>query len=175
MPESIQAIYDSLRWLGLDWDEGPEVGGPHAPYVQSQRLPLYQAAAKRLLDDGKAFECYCTPERLDAMRTRQRELKQPPGYDGLCRTEEGRAKAKAEAGDRNPVVRFMTPDEGVTVVPDYLRGDVEFENVRLDDTVLLKSDGYPTYHLAMVVDDHEMEDLRTSSEARSGSPRRRYT
>ncbi len=156
VPESIDAIYESLRWLGLDWDEGPETGGPHAPYVQSERLPLYQAAAKRLIEDGKAFECYCTPERLDAMRTKQRELKQPPGYDGLCRTEEGRAKAKAEAGGRNPVVRFMTPDEGTTVVPDYLRGDVAFENVRLDDAVLLKSDSYPTYHLAMVVDDHEM-------------------
>jgi glutamyl-tRNA synthetase len=157
VPESIQAIYDSLRWLGLDWDEGPEVGGPHAPYVQSQRLPLYQAAAKQLLEAGKAFECYCTPERLDAMRNRQRELKQPPGYDGLCRTDEGRAKAMADAAGRNPVVRFMTPDEGVTVVPDFLRGDVSFENARLDDTVLLKSDGFPTYHLAMVVDDHEME------------------
>ena len=157
VPESVEAIYESLRWLGLDWDEGPEVGGPHAPYVQSQRLPLYQAAAKRLLDSGKAFECYCTPQRLDAMRNRQRELKQPPGYDGRCRTEEGRAGAKAEAGGRNPVVRFMTPDEGVTVFHDHVRGDIEVENVRLDDTVLLKSDGFPTYHLAMVVDDHEME------------------
>jgi glutamyl-tRNA synthetase len=125
--------------------------------VQSQRLPLYQAAAQRLLDEGKAFECYCTPERLDAMRNRQRELKQPPGYDGRCRTEEGRAKAKAEAGGRNPVVRFLTPDEGVTVFRDHVRGDIEVENARLDDTVLLKSDGFPTYHLAMVVDDHEME------------------
>jgi glutamyl-tRNA synthetase len=157
VPESIEAIFESLRWLGLQWDEGPEVGGPHAPYIQSERLPLYQAAAKRLIEDGLAFECYCTPERLDAMRAKQRELKQPPGYDGLCRTEEGRKRAKAESGGRNPVVRFMTPNEGVTVVPDYLRGDVSFENVRVDDAVLLKSDGYPTYHLAMVVDDHEME------------------
>jgi glutamyl-tRNA synthetase len=157
VPESVHEIYDSLRWLGLEWDEGPEVGGPHAPYVQSQRLPLYQAAAKRLLDEGKAFECYCTPERLDAMRNQQRQLKQPPGYDGRCRSEAGRAEAKAKAGGRPPVVRFMTPDEGVTVVPDFLRGDVTFENARIDDAVLLKSDGFPTYHLAMVVDDHEME------------------
>lgn len=157
VPESLDAIYESLRWLGLDWDEGPEVGGPHAPYVQSERLPLYQAAAKRLLESDQAFECYCTPERLDAMRNRQRELKQPPGYDGLCRTEDGRAQAKSEAGNRPPVVRFKTPKEGVTLVPDALRGEVSFENARLDDTVLLKSDGYPTYHLAMPVDDHEMQ------------------
>jgi glutamyl-tRNA synthetase len=157
VPESLEAIYESLRWIGLDWDEGPEVGGPHAPYMQSERLPLYQAAARRLLDEGKAFECYCTPERLDEMRARQRELKQPPGYDGRCRTEAGRAEAKAEAAERPPVVRFKTPDEGVTVVHDHVRGDIEVENSRLDDTVLLKSDGYPTYHLAMPVDDHEME------------------
>ena len=157
VPESLPAIYDSLRWLGLQWDEGPEVGGPHAPYFQSERLPLYQAAAKKLLDEGKAFECYCTPERLDAMRAKQRELKQPPGYDGLCKTDEGRAQAKAAAGDRQPVVRLNTPDEGETIVRDFLRGDVSFENVRLDDAVLLKSDGFPTYHLAMPVDDHEME------------------
>jgi glutamyl-tRNA synthetase len=157
VPESLQAIYDSLRWLGLQWDEGPEVGGPHEPYFQSQRLPLYQDAAVRLIESGHAFECYCTPERLDAMRTRQRELKQPPGYDGRCKTEAGRAEAKAEAGDRRPVVRLNTPDTGETVVPDFLRGDVSFENARLDDAVLLKSDGFPTYHLAMPVDDHEME------------------
>ncbi|HEX5141725.1 MAG TPA: glutamate--tRNA ligase [Dehalococcoidia bacterium] len=157
VPESLPAIYESLRWLGLQWDEGPEVGGPHEPYFQSQRLPLYQEAAVRLIESGHAFECYCTPERLDTMRARQRELKQPPGYDGRCRTEAGRAEAKAEAGGRNPVVRLKTPDEGETVVPDYLRGDVSFENARLDDAVLLKSDGFPTYHLAMPVDDHEME------------------
>lgn len=157
VPGSLEDIYESLRWLGLDWDEGPEVGGPHAPYFQSQRLDLYQAAARRLIESGHAYECYCTPERLDRMRARQRELKQPPGYDGRCRSEAGRAAAKAEAEGRPPVVRFLMPDEGETVVPDYLRGDVVFENARLDDSVLIKSDGFPTYHLAMPVDDHEME------------------
>ncbi len=157
VPESLDEIYESLRWLGLQWDEGPEVGGRHAPYFQSERLPLYQDAAKRLLASGQAYECYCTPERLDAMRNRQREQKLPPGYDGLCSTDEGRAKAKADAGDRPPVVRFRAPGEGETVVYDFLRGEVRFENNRIDDAVLLKSDGFPTYHLAVVVDDHEME------------------
>lgn len=157
VPGSREAIYESLRWLGLEWDEGPEIGGPHAPYVQSERLELYQAAARKLIAGGHAFECYCTPERLDAMRTRQREQKLPPGYDGRCSTDAGRAEAKAEAGDRRPVVRFHMPDEGETIVPDLLRGEVRFENARLDDAVLLKSDGFPTYHLAMPVDDHAME------------------
>jgi glutamyl-tRNA synthetase len=154
---SLGEIYESLRWLGLQWDEGPEVGGPHEPYFQSQRLELYRDAAKRLVESGSAYECYCTPERLDAMRNRQREQKLPPGYDGLCRTDQGRAGAKAEAGGRPPVVRFRAADEGETVVDDFLRGEVRFDNDRIDDAVLLKSDGFPTYHLAVVVDDHEME------------------
>jgi glutamyl-tRNA synthetase len=157
VPESLDYILESLRWLGLDWDEGPGVGGPHAPYFQSERLDLYQAAARRLVDSGHAFECYCSPQRLDAMRNRQRELKQPPGYDGLCRTEAGRAQARQESGSDRFVVRFNAPDEGETVVPDVVRGDVTFENARIDDAVLLKSDGFPTYHLAVAVDDHEME------------------
>jgi glutamyl-tRNA synthetase len=157
VPESLAEIYESLRWLGLEWDEGPEVGGPHEPYFQSKRLDLYQAAAKRLMEDGHAYECYCTPERLDAMRNKQREQKLPPGYDGLCRTDEGRAQSKADAGDRPPVVRYRAPDDGETVVNDFLRGEVRFDNERIDDAVLLKSDGFPTYHLAVVVDDHEMQ------------------
>jgi glutamyl-tRNA synthetase len=157
VPESTAYIYDSLHWLGLDWDEGPDVGGPHSPYFQSERLDLYQAAARRLVDSGHAFKCYCSPQRLDVMRNRQRELKQPPGYDGLCKTEAGRAQARQESGSDRFVVRFNTPDEGETVVPDVVRGDVTFENARIDDAVLLKSDGFPTYHLAVAVDDHEME------------------
>ena len=103
---SLPEIYESLRWLGLDWDEGPEVGGPHAPYFQSERLDLYHAAAHGLVEAGHAFRCYCTPERLDEMRNRQRELKLPPGYDGLCSTEEGRAQSKVLSDGRPPVVRF---------------------------------------------------------------------
>jgi glutamyl-tRNA synthetase len=156
-PNALDALYASLEWLGMDWDEGPRVDGPHAPYFQSERLPLYQDAAKRLIASGHAYECYCTPERLDQMRAAQREAKLPPGYDGRCSTDEGRAQAKADANGRPPVVRFRMPDEGVTRVPDLLRDEVVFENVRLDDSVLLKSDGFPTYHLAVAVDDHEME------------------
>jgi len=157
VPGSLDYILESLRWLGLDWDEGPEVGGPHAPYFQSERLDLYHAAAERLLASGHAFRCYCSPERLDQMRNRQRQLKQPPGYDGLCKTEEGQAQARRESGSEAYVIRFNAPDEGETAVPDLLRGEVRFENARIDDAVLIKSDGYPTYHLAMPVDDHEME------------------
>jgi glutamyl-tRNA synthetase len=155
---SVEGQMEALRWLGLDWDEGPDIGGPHAPYTQSERLPLYQDAARRLIARGNAYECYCTPARLDAMRTEQQRNKQPPGYDGLCRTPEGRAQAKAEAGEgASPVVRFQMPDEGETVFDDFLRGAVTFKNALLDDFVILKSDGFPTYHLAMPVDDHEME------------------
>ena len=157
VPAAVDDLYASLRWLGLDWDEGPDVGGPHAPYVQSERLDLYQAAAAHLIASGNAYECFCTPERLDEMRNRQRELKQPTGYDGRCRSEEGRAEAKREAGaDARHVVRFLMPDAGETNVLDLLRGEVSFQNARLDDSVLLKSDGFPTYHLAVAVDDHEM-------------------
>ena len=157
VPQSLEGQMEALRWLGLDWDEGPDVGGPHAPYFQSQRLDLYHSAARRLIESGRAYECYCTPNRLDELRNRQRELKQPPGYDGRCRGEEGRAAAKREAGPgAQPVVRFQMPDDGETVFDDYLRGEVRFQNALIDDFVILKSDGFPTYHLAMPVDDHEM-------------------
>ena len=157
VPGAVDEIYESLGWLGLDLDEGPREGGPFAPYIQSERLPLYQQAAQRLIEAGLAYECYCTPERLDEMRNRQREQQLPPRYDRRCRTDEGRAEAKSEAGARPPVVRFAMLTEGETVVKDLVRGDITFENARLDDSVLLKSDGFPTDHLAMPVDDHEMQ------------------
>jgi glutamyl-tRNA synthetase len=153
---SVQAIYASLRWLGIDWDEGPDVGGPHAPYVQSERLPLYHAAIARLLAEEKAYRCFCTPERLDALRKSQTERKQPPGYDGLCRAIPP-AEAEARAASEPHVVRFKMKREGRTTLTDLIRGEVVFENALQDDFVALKSDGYPTYHLALVVDDHEME------------------
>ena len=115
VPESLGEIYESLRWLGLQWDEGPEVGGPHAPYFQSERLDLYQAAARKLIEGGHAYECYCTPERLDAMRNQQRAQKLPPGYDGLCSTNEGRMQAKAEAGGRT-VSSAVVLDDAARVV-----------------------------------------------------------
>ncbi|HEX6030087.1 MAG TPA: glutamate--tRNA ligase, partial [Tepidiformaceae bacterium] len=153
---SLQAIYDSLHWLGLEWDEGPGAGGAHEPYFQSQRLPLYQKAAMSLIEKGRAYRCFCTPERLDKLRAAQTAAKQPPGYDGLCRDVPLTESEKRAQGERF-VVRFKMRREGETVLDDLVRGKVVFENKLQDDFVMLKSDGYPTYHLAVVVDDTEME------------------
>ena len=142
-------ILESLRWLGLDWDEGP--------YFQSQRLELYREAADRLLKQGRAYRCYCSPQRLESMRQEQMKRKQPPGYDRYCRNLTAKECAEQEASGIIPVVRFKSPLEGQTSFNDLLRGQIVFENSTLDDFVLLKSDGYPTYHLANIVDDHLME------------------
>ncbi len=157
VPGSIERIQDSLRWLGIDWDEGPDVGGPYGPYVQSQRLHHYREATDRLLASGDAYRCFCTPADLEAMRQAQRAAKQPPGYDGRCRTiPSSEAEARAAAGESS-VVRFAMPKEGTTTFNDLLRGEISYENRLLDDFVVLKSDGFPTYHLAHAVDDHLME------------------
>jgi glutamyl-tRNA synthetase len=145
---AVEAILDSLHWLGLNWDEGP--------YFQSQRLPIYRETAHRLLEDGHSYLCYCSPERLEAMRQEQIKRKQPPKYDRRCRELTQRERAELEATGINPVIRFRTPLEGETTFYDLIRGAVTFKNDTLDDFVLLKSDGYPTYHLANVVDDHLM-------------------
>jgi len=154
---AVEAILDGLRWLGLDWDEGPEVGGRYGPYFQSQRLELYHQAARRLVAQGDAYYCYCSPERLEEMRAEQARRKQPPGYDRHCRDLSPEERSKKEKEGITPVVRFRTPLEGQTKFYDIIWGDVAFENSTLDDLVLLKSDGYPTYHLANVVDDNAME------------------
>ena len=146
---AVEAILDSLRWLGLDWDEGP--------YFQSQRLELYREAARRLVTQGDAYHCYCSPQRLAEMRAEQVRRKQPPGYDRRCRELSQEERDKKEAEGITPVVRFKTPLEGQTRFGDLIWGEVVFENSTIDDFVLLKSDGYPTYHLANVVDDHQME------------------
>jgi glutamyl-tRNA synthetase len=147
--DATDVIIESLRWLGLDWDEGP--------YFQSQRLELYREAADKLLKQGNAYRCYCSPKRLQSMRQEQMNRKQPPGYDRLCRELTPEACAEKEAGGAVPVVRFKSPMDGQTSFNDLLRGQIVFENSTLDDFVLLKSDGYPTYHLANIVDDHFME------------------
>jgi glutamyl-tRNA synthetase len=157
VPGSLESIIDSLRWIGLDWDEGPEVGGEHGPYFQSQRLPLYHAAIEKLIKGGYAYKCYCSSERLEAMRAEQQKNKVPPGYDRQCRNLSETDCANLEAQGNKAVVRFKTPLEGQTRFNDLLRGEVSFENRLLDDFVLLKSDGFPVYHLANVVDDHLME------------------
>ena len=153
---SLAAIMESLEWLGIDIDEGPGYGGPHEPYFQSQRLPLYQKAAETLIERGRAYRCFCTTERLDQMRAAQTANRQPPGYDGLCRNIS--PEDSLERSNREPfVVRFAMRKEGQTVLEDVVRGQVVFENSLQDDFVMLKSDGYPTYHLGVVVDDTEME------------------
>jgi glutamyl-tRNA synthetase len=150
-------ILEGLEWLGLDWDEGPGVGGKYGPYFQSQRVELYKQAAERLIAQGDAYYCYCSPERLEEMRAEQVRRKQPPGYDRHCRDLSPQEREQKEAEGITPVVRFKTPLSGQTKFNDLIWGDVVFENSTLDDLVLLKSDGYPTYHLANVVDDHMME------------------
>ncbi|MDP7618671.1 MAG: glutamate--tRNA ligase [Dehalococcoidia bacterium] len=152
-----EAILDSLRWLGLDWDEGPDTAdGPFAPYVQSQRRQLYQDAAERLIESDDAYRCYCSSARLDALRERQTKRKAPTGYDRKCRNLSQEERAEVEASGAAPVVRFKTPLTGKTTFEDAIRGLVTWENRLIDDFVLLKSDGFPTYHLANIVDDHEM-------------------
>jgi glutamyl-tRNA synthetase len=154
---TVEAVLEALRWLGIDWDEGPEVGGNYDPYFQSQRLKIYQAAAKRLVEQGDAYYCYCTPERLEAMRAEQIRLKQPPGYDRRCRELSATGSLLKWMSGTKRVIRFRTPLEQQTAFNDLIRGQVTFENANIDDFILLKSDGYPTYHLASVIDDHLME------------------
>jgi glutamyl-tRNA synthetase len=141
-------ILGSMRWLGLDWDEGP--------YFQSQRLEFYRETADKLLKQGDAYRCYCSPQRLESMRQEQMKRKQPPGYDRFCRKLTAKECAEKEASGIIPVIRFKSPTEGQTAFNDLLRSKIVFENSTLDDFVLLKSDGYPTYHLANIVDDHLM-------------------
>jgi glutamyl-tRNA synthetase len=154
---TVETILNSLRWLGLDWDEGPEAGGKYAPYFQSQRLDLYREAAERLVSQGDAYYCYCSPQRLEEMRAEQVRRKQPPGYDRHCRNLSEQERAQKQSEGISPVVRFKALLEGQVRFTDLIRGEVVFENNTMDDLVLLKSDGYPTYHLASVVDDHLME------------------
>lgn len=154
--DALQDIMASLRWLGLDWDEGPETGGPVGPYFQSKRLDLYQKYAEQLVAEGKAYYCFCSAERLAAVRVAQEASKQPPGYDRRCRNLTSDEVAAKKAEGQIPVIRFKVPLEGTTTVVDELRGEMLFENRTLDDLVLLKSDGFPTYHLANIIDDHFM-------------------
>jgi glutamyl-tRNA synthetase len=153
---SERKILESLAWLGLDWDEGPDRGGPSGPYRQSERTALYREHAAQLLSTGKAYRCFCTEERLQEMRLAQRARHEPPGYDGLCRLlPPGESDARAARGDPH-VVRLAVPKDRTIAFRDELRGEVRIEGKSIDDQVLLKSDGFPTYHLANVVDDHLM-------------------
>jgi glutamyl-tRNA synthetase len=156
--DSEQMIFDALRWVGLSWDEGPDVGGPHAPYRQSERAAIYRTHAEQLVAKGAAYRCFCTPERLQQVRVQQEaEKKAVIGYDRHCRNiPAAESEARARAGEPF-VIRLAVPLSGTVVVKDRLRGEVSFDWEQIDDQVLLKSDGLPTYHLANVVDDHLME------------------
>jgi glutamyl-tRNA synthetase len=152
---SEQQIFDTLHWLGLDWDEGPDKGGPYGPYRQSERLPLYERIARQLVEQGNAYLCWCTPERLQEMRAEQAARKQPPGYDRLCLGKTREQRAALPGFDPAPVIRMRIPDDDVPLTfHDLIRGTTNAPVP--DDQIILKKDGYPTYHLANVVDDHEM-------------------
>jgi glutamyl-tRNA synthetase len=155
--ESERAILEALRWTGLSWDEGPDVGGPFGPYRQSERSAIYVRYADELLAAGHAFRCFCTPERLDAMRAAQRAAGQQQKYDGHCLAVPAEESAQRAAAGESFVVRMKVPESGICIVHDLARGEIPFEYSTVDMQVLLKSDGLPTYHLANVVDDHLME------------------
>ncbi|QDO89175.1 glutamate--tRNA ligase [Ornithinimicrobium ciconiae] len=152
--DSEQQIYDTLSWLGLAWDEGPDKGGPCAPYRQSERLETYRPYADRLLEQGHAYLCWCSGERLAGMREKQQKLKQPTGYDRLCHGKTREERAGLPGFSETPVVRMFIPDDAPLTFTDLVRGEVSAP--RPDDQVIVKADGFPTYHLAVVVDDHEM-------------------
>ena len=153
---SEKQILDSLRWLGLEWDEGPDVGGPHGPYRQSERSAIYHEHSEALIKKGHAFRCFCSSERLDALRAEQMANKQTPGYDGHClHLSADEVNSRVAAGESH-VVRMKVPSEGVCKVQDMLRGEIDIPWEQVDMQVLMKADGLPTYHLANVVDDHLM-------------------
>jgi len=157
-PEWEREIMNGLRWLGLEWDEGPDKGGPYGPYRQSERQAIYAEHAEILVSRGAAYRCFCTKERLDALREKQKvEKVATPGYDRHCRELTADEVSGRRAAGEASVIRLKMPTDGQTVIKDGLRGDVTFENTTVDDQVLLKSDGFPTYHLANVVDDHLMK------------------
>ncbi|MBI4065326.1 glutamate--tRNA ligase [Candidatus Gottesmanbacteria bacterium] len=156
---SEERILNSLKWLGIAYDESVDKGGPFAPYRQSERLALYKKYAQELVDKGHAYYCFCTQQRLAQMRRDQEAKHQPPMYDGRCRklkTQSANWRTKFKAQKQSCVIRLKVPKEGTTNFTDLIRGEISFENNLIDDQVLLKSDGYPTYHLGVVVDDHSM-------------------
>ncbi len=151
--DSAEKMMESFKWLGLNWDEGPIVGGPAGPYEQSQRRNLYEKYARTLMDRGLAYKCYCTPQELEAEREQARLAKKAPRYSGRCRSlTEERVQALENEG-RKYAIRFLTPDEGYTVVNDLIRGEVSFQNEEIADFIILKSDGLPTYNFACIIDD----------------------
>ena len=155
--QSELGIYDSLRWLDLRWDEGPDIGGPYGPYRQSERLPIYHEHVERLIACGRAYRCWCAPERLERERKAAQARKEPYKYDRFCLGKSEAERRREPDFTERSVVRMRIPDSGTTSFADLIRGEIAFENRLIDDQVLLKSDGFPTYHLAVVVDDRLMQ------------------
>ncbi|MEU5957640.1 glutamate--tRNA ligase [Streptomyces sp. NPDC047525] len=154
--ESYEQLLEAMRWLGFDWDEGPEVGGPHAPYRQSQRMDIYQDVAAKLLDAGRAYYCYCSTEELDARREAARAAGKPSGYDGHCRDLTAEQRAAYDTEGRKPIVRFRMPDEAITFT-DLVRGEITVQPENLPDYGIVRANGAPLYTLVNPVDDALME------------------
>lgn len=156
VPGADQELIDSLHWLGIDWDEGPEVGGPNGPYYQTERKDIYLEYARRLIESGNAYYCFCSPKRLEQIRREQLERKENPRYDGLCRRiDPDMAEARVLAGEQH-VIRFKVPAKGSVTAHDVLRGDITWDHSAIDDHIIVRSDGLALYHLAAMVDDHLM-------------------
>ncbi|MBI4673051.1 MAG: glutamate--tRNA ligase [Chloroflexi bacterium] len=153
----LELIMASLKFLGIEWDEGPDIGGAYGPYHQSERLPIYKKYADELVERGAAYRCYCTNEELAQMRAEQEARGEPTRYDRRCRWLAAEQRAQRESEGRAYVIRLAVPLEGSTTLRDFIHGDITIPNDSVDDQVLMKSDGFPTYHLAVVVDDHLME------------------
>ena len=170
---SEQMIFDALRWLGLSWDEGPDVGGPYGPYRQSERTEIYREHAEILLANGTAYRCFCSAEDLEAARKHQMAATLPPRYPGTCRHLTPEQIAANLAAEKPFVIRMAVPTEGETTFRDELRGEITFSHNNVDDQVLMKSDGFPTYHLANVVDDYLMRitDVIRAEEWISSTPK----
>lgn len=157
VPGAEGELIEGLHWLGLNWDEGPDVGGPYGPYRQSERGEIYREYAQKLVEMGKAYYCFCSPERLEQVRQEQQKRKEIIRYDGTCRHLDPDEALKRVAKGERHVIRFKSPREGSTTVRDLLRGEITVENQTIDDFVLLKSDGLAVYHLAAMVDDYLMK------------------
>jgi glutamyl-tRNA synthetase len=157
VPGAEQEIMNGLRWLGLQYDEGPDIGGRFGPYRQTERREIYAQHAKILINNDHAYPCFCSTDRLEKVRQEQMKNKENPHYDGTCRRLDQDEGVRRIAAGESYTVRFKMPQDGVTLAKDQLRGEIITENKQLNDQVLLKSDGFPTYHLAAIVDDHEME------------------
>ncbi|MGB2894917.1 MAG: glutamate--tRNA ligase [Anaerolineales bacterium] len=156
-PQAEKEYYEALRWLGLEWDEGPDIGGPHTPYRQSERTEIYRQLAEELIDRGHAYHCFCSPDRLTQVRQLQQKRKEPTRYDGHCRRLSLVEARERALGGESHVIRFKTPQEGQTIAEDLLRGPITVDNHTIDDYILIKSSGMPVYHLAAMADDHLMK------------------